>query len=220
MGSTTEGLYKKLQIAVLDQLPNRGDLRRESVENWLEDQESLKKALYNTLREYRGSKTEPKDEKKIAEKIYRFTEIRNGKLWINLAADPFIPEGWSIPDGCHKKGDGWWEFNPDAIKDFLSDEQQKGNSIGGYKLREIMRNQPSFNANLIDGLLERPEFIPKDWKDGKYRFAWGTIYRNAYGSLDVRCLDLDGVQPYWRCFWPGLDFNPSCPAMVALNLIL
>jgi len=149
------------------------------------------------------------------EKIYRFTEIRDGELWINLAADPFIPAGWSIPDGCHKLDSGWWKFDPDQIKDFLSDKQQKGKSIGGNELREIMKNQQSFNANLIDGLLERPEFIPKSWYDGKYRFAWDTIYRNAHGYLGVRCLDLDDTQPHWYYYWLEHDFNPSYPAMVA-----
>jgi len=215
MSSTTEGLYKKLQIAVLDQLPNREDLDRDTVENWLKDQESLKENLGSVLKEYRSSKTEPKDITKTMEKIYRFTEIRDGKLWIDLAADPFIPEGWSIPDSCHKPGNGWWEFDPDKIKDFLSKEQQKGKAINGNKLRKIMENQQSFNANLIDGLLERPEFIPKSWHDGKYRFAWDTIYRFADGDLFVRCLDLDDAQPHWSCLWLCSDFDPSLPALVA-----
>lgn len=131
---------------------------------------------------------------------------------IDLDADPRIPyEGWKVEE--HKKG-GQFAWNPAKVALFLSKKQQDGNSIEGNKLRKEMVDQPVYNANLLDYLLDNPHLIPEEWK-GKVVFFWGTIYRDSGDFLYVRCLIWLGGR--WRqdAYWLGNNFGSGHPSAVA-----
>lgn len=222
MRSTPFGLYKKFQIAVIEQLPNPDEIDWEIVKAWLKDQKLLKIVLSRELKDYHSRKTaleETMAEIAVKEKTYRFSKVENGKLYINLDADAFIPDSWSIDSGDHIIGGGWIEFMPYEIEDFLSKEQIEGKSIEGNNLRKIMAEQNSFNANIIDALIERSKFFPDKWKDGRRRFAWGTIYRRTNGGDAVRCLYWSNGRPNWDYLWVGDGFNQLRPAFVASLLL-
>jgi hypothetical protein len=129
---------------------------------------------------------------------------------IDCDANPFTPEGWKVES--HKKG-GQLKFDPAKLFLYLSKKQKKG-TINGNDLRKELANQPVMNANVLDFLLAHPELIPEEWK-GKYIFFWGTIYRDANGSVYVRCLGWNGSKWFWRCSWLGNDFGSVNPAALA-----
>ena len=129
---------------------------------------------------------------------------------IDLDADPFIPNGWSVEPGGHQKG-GQFKWDVSKVALHLSKKQQNGKVIGGHQLREELKGQPVYNANLLDYLLKHPHLIPEGWK-GKCVFFWGTIYRDSDDGLCVRYLYWDGGRWGWRCSWLGLDFYDDCPA--------
>ena len=119
--------------------------------------------------------------------------VQNIKHIIDLAAGPFMPEGWKGEE--HQKG-GQWEWDSTKVKLHLSDGQKDGRYIAGNKLREELKSQPVMNANILDYLLAHPELIPEEWKD-KAVFFWGTIYRRADGDLCVRYLCWSGGGWLW-----------------------
>lgn len=137
-------------------------------------------------------------------------EIKFVKNIIDLDADPFTPDGWSVVE--HRKG-GQLEWNPENVKLHLSSNQQEGKRIVGKKLRTELKDQPVFNANLLDYLLKNPHLIPEEWK-GKVVFFWGTVYRFSGGSLCVRCFYWDGGRWGWECNWLGNDWRSVDPAAV------
>lgn len=96
---------------------------------------------------------------------------------------------------------------------YLSPDQEAGRGIRGDKLREHLKSQPVFNANLLDYLLKNPTLIPEDWK-GKLLFFWGTIYRCPDGNLCVRYLCWDGRRWGWDYHWLDNDWRSHCPAAV------
>jgi hypothetical protein len=106
---------------------------------------------------------------------------------VNLNADPLIPEGLSVKE--HWRG-GRLAFDPDQTDLYLSDEQgvEEG-GVAGTQLREELKDQRVFNANLLDWLLlpENQRLIPEEWKDKKV-FFWGTIYCEDGEYLVVRYL--------------------------------
>lgn len=132
---------------------------------------------------------------------------------IDLDADPRIPyDGWNVEE--HKKG-GQFTWDPTKVALFLSKKQQEG-SIEGNKLRKEMADQPVYNANLLDYLLDNPHLIPEEWK-GKAVFFWGTIYRNSDGYLCVRCLFWNGGHWGQVNFWLVNRFDAGNPSLVAAS---
>ena len=121
---------------------------------------------------------------------------------IDLDADPFVPDGFSVEE--HQKG-GSFEWNPDEVKRFLTKVQEEVGYIVGNDLRKEHEGKNPYNANLLDYLLAHPDLIPEDWK-GKLLYFLGTIYRDS-GLLGVRCLSWDGGEWNWRCYWLGNDFD-------------
>ena len=133
-------------------------------------------------------------------------------LIVDLDADPFVPEGWSVPDGNHIKG-GKFRFDPAEVALHLDDEQKNGMIVVGTALRPKLQNLPVFNANLLDWLLTHPQFIPEEWKS-KSVFFWGTIYRYSDGCLYVRSLRWYGGGWGWRFYWLDYTFSDRNPAAV------
>jgi hypothetical protein len=133
---------------------------------------------------------------------------------IDLDADPFIPGGWSVPEGCHQKG-GKFKWGSAKVKLYLSPNQKGGQFIEGNKLREELKSQPVYNANLLDYLLKNPYLIPEEWKSQCVSF-WGTIYRHSDGRLYVRCVGWGGGGWYWYWYWYclGNELAQCFPAAV------
>lgn len=129
---------------------------------------------------------------------------------IDCDVAPVIPEGWSIEE--HRPG-GQFSFNATKVELYLTKKQTK-NPVVGNDLQKELKGKAVLNANVLDYLLAHPELIPEDWK-GKYVFFWGTIYRNANGSLYVRYLGWSGRQWYWDYLWLGSNFHSDYPAAVA-----
>ncbi|MEK7546487.1 MAG: hypothetical protein AAB554_05495 [Patescibacteria group bacterium] len=133
-------------------------------------------------------------------------------LIVDLDADPFVPDAFSVLE--HKKG-GQFAFVPAKITLFLSEGQKGYKRIEGRKLREELKAQPVYNANLLDWYLrkENQHLIPEAWK-GKYLYFWGTIYRLPGGRLYVRCLYWHVVGWRWSFYWLDDDWGSHDPAAV------
>ncbi|MEK7567396.1 MAG: hypothetical protein AAB513_00540 [Patescibacteria group bacterium] len=105
----------------------------------------------------------------------------NGSL-VDLDVSPFVPEGWAVEE--HKKGG---HFRWDASKVMLS-RKDPGSDLEIDEIREGLRKETFFNANLLDYLLKNPHLIPDKWKE-KYVLFWGTIYRDLpLEAFCIRCL--------------------------------
>ena len=142
-------------------------------------------------------------------------EIKQVEYLVDLDAEPFLPDGWKVEE--HKKG-GQFKYDSAKVGLYLSKGQQKGKMIVGNDLRKELKNQPVYNANLLDFYLkkENQHLIPEEWK-GKAIFFWGTIYRFSVGLLCVRYLCLDCDRWYWRCGWLGYEFDGDSPATVSAS---
>ncbi len=138
------------------------------------------------------------------------SEIKPIDLVVDLDADPFVPEGWSVVS--HTKG-GQWKYDATKVSLYLSEGQKDGKWIVGTKLQEELKAQPTANANLLEFYLAHPHLIPEDWK-GKYTFFRGTSYRRADGSLCVRYLFWVGARWAWGCLWLGHDWYDRNPAVL------
>ena len=138
-----------------------------------------------------------------------------GSKVVDLDANPFVPDGWSVEE--HQKG-GQFAFDPAKLGLHLSKKQEGDGRIEGNKLREELKAQPVVNANLLDWLYrkENQHLIPDEWK-GKAVFFWGTIYRDADGSLCVRDLFWLGDGWYWGCRWLDYDWYSVFPAAVSAS---
>ena len=148
-----------------------------------------------------------------------FSEIKPIENIIDLEADPFIPEGWSVlPENrqLSSRARGKWRFDPKKFKLYLA-KAQKRSLIGGKELQQELSKtkQAVFGAPLLDWLL-RPEnhkFIPEEWK-GKLVFFWGTIYRDRDGHLCVRYLYWASVGWHWSGHWLEDGWDARDPALV------
>lgn len=140
-------------------------------------------------------------------------EVTYPEHLVDLDADPFVPSGWAVEE--HQRG-GSFKLDPVKIKLCLSPHQQGEKWIDGHKLREELKKQRVYNANLLDYLIAHPHLIPEDWK-GKFVFFWGTTYRDSDGRLSVRCLCWDGDAWFWRCYWLDGRWHVSRPAAVAAS---
>ena len=144
--------------------------------------------------------------------LQKLVEGNLGSKTVDLDADPFVPEVWSVEE--HKKG-GMLDIDAAKIALHLSDKQKGNGLIEGNQLREELKTQPVLNANLLDWLLrkENQHLIPEEWK-GKAIFFWGTIYRNRIGELWVRCLDWRVGGWYWSGYWLDNVWHSNLPAAV------
>ncbi len=133
---------------------------------------------------------------------------------IDLEVKPRCPYGWMIEE--HIPGAPNYEWDPTKVALYL-DEGQKTGVVKGAELREKLKGQRVFNANLLDSLLSHPELIPDDWKGKKVCF-WGTIYRGSDSYLNVRCLCWFGGRWYSSCRWLFIGFDDGYPALVSASL--
>ena len=141
---------------------------------------------------------------------------------IDLDADPFVPEGWTVEK--HQNG-GTFKWNPNEVLLYLSKLQKDGESIKGNKLREELVGRRIFNANLLDWLMVHQNLIPEEWKHDEqghplFIFFWGTIYNRPSGILCVRGIYWRGNR--WHCSfrWLNDGWNGSSPAAMRVISIL
>jgi len=139
-----------------------------------------------------------------------YDEIVTPEHVVDLDADPFIPDGWTVEE--HQKG-GQFQWNAANVALHLDKCQKNGKVINGNKLRKELAKKSVFNANVLDYLLAHPHLIPEEWK-GKFVFFWGTVYRGRSGGLYVRCLTWDGGRWYWSFLWLDGGWNGNDPALV------
>jgi hypothetical protein len=135
---------------------------------------------------------------------------------INCDADPFVPDGWGVEE--HQKG-GPFTWDASKVKFYLSKKQKGSSYIEGNKLREELKGQPVYNANLLDYLLKNPHLIPEEWKkdekgNTRYIFFWGTVYRRSDGYLCVRYLCWSDGGWRWSDGWLDHDWYDGSPAAV------
>ena len=154
-------------------------------------------------------------------------EIKPVEHAVDLGVDPFLPDGWKVEEHqngkvvkLERKGS---DLYLDGKKiDFYLSKKQKGGSIEGNDLRKELTKMPVLNANMLDYLLKNPLIIPDEWKtdgDGNTRclFFWGTVYRNADGSLCVRYLVWNGGRWGSNYGWLGVDWRSNNPAAVSAS---
>ncbi|NUM25051.1 MAG: hypothetical protein HUU49_00330 [Candidatus Buchananbacteria bacterium] len=141
-------------------------------------------------------------------------EVTITKYIVDLDADPMVYRDWKVEE--HIKG-GQFEFDQVKVGLHLDEEQKEGGVIIANKLREKLKGQPVYNANLLDFYLAHPNLIPDEWK-GKVIVFWGTIYRNSRDRLLVRCLFC--LNDKWSWIYRQLDcdrFGTPAPAAVAVR---
>ena len=127
---------------------------------------------------------------------------------VNTNLDPFRPDGWEVIE--HRKM-GQLVWNPEKVKPYLSENQKDGKMIKGHELRKELESQPVLNVCVLDYLLANPHLIPDEWKR-KRTYFWGTVYRDTYGYLCVRCLYWHGGRWRWRCSRLVNNWNFSGPS--------
>lgn len=148
----------------------------------------------------------------MAKRSLKEKAMSSGNLfYVNLACDPFTPEGWKVAK--HQRGgrrvrielrDGELYLDGKKVVLYLSEHQQNGQAIKGYELREELSGKLVINACLLDFLLKHPKFIPESW--GKVVvFFWGTEYEDVAGLPHARYLYRGGVAWRWGGRWRG-DF--------------
>lgn len=136
--------------------------------------------------------------------------VLTGEHIIDCDAAPFKPKDWKVVS--HNKG-GRFTWDPTKVVLHLEPEQKSG-SLVGTTLRKRLGRLKKLNANVLDYLLKNPHLIPEEWK-GKAIFFWGTVYRDAVGSLYVRYLHWDGSSWDWIYSWVDNGWNAFSPAALA-----
>ena len=152
--------------------------------------------------------------KRLLPTVRGIAEVVQREHIIDLDSPPFVPDGWKVEE--HHRG-GSFEWNPEKVSLFLTEEQQRGSYIRAHGLRKEFEGRNPFNANCLDYLLKHQELILEDWK-WKQVFFWGTIYRDPRGHLCVRCLSWRDGRWRWRYCWLDGDFSVNRPAAVPASL--
>jgi hypothetical protein len=129
---------------------------------------------------------------------------------IDLSADPFEPDGMKVVE--HNLG-GTFEWDPFQVSFLYSLDQQNGQKIKGFDLRNFLKGYRPLNANVLDYLLEYPELIPHSWNSKTICF-WGTIYIRQDGYLVVRTLKLHEWKWHSFCRWIVNVWTDEHPAIV------
>jgi hypothetical protein len=106
--------------------------------------------------------------KAVQHRLACITERKEWEYVIDLDADPFIPNGWTL--ASHQKGGGKFRWDPSEFKLF-----DPGYNRWGFQLQRETKGQNVWNANLLDWFLANPDCIPKEC-EGKKTLFIGTLY--------------------------------------------
>ncbi|PIR91964.1 hypothetical protein COU01_04345 [Candidatus Falkowbacteria bacterium CG10_big_fil_rev_8_21_14_0_10_44_15] len=157
--------------------------------------------------------------------------ISETEIMVNLDAPPALPfDGAQIE---FQTGGGWVKVekredelyvNGRKIIFYLSERQQGNNMVRGHELREELSGKPVLHPNIMDALIEYPNFIPEGWKvdeSGNIRFIffWAVIFRDAGGRLYVRYFCFHVGQ--WRrrsCHWLDDNWGDRGPAALLASI--
>lgn len=132
---------------------------------------------------------------------------------IDLDADPFVPDGWTVEK--HQKG-GQFKWRTNNVSLHLDKSQKNGRVIEGSKLRKELERKLVLNANVLDYLLDHPHLIPEEWKS-EFVFFWGTVYRNRDGYLFVRYFLWSDDRWHGSFYWLGMHWHDAEPALVVAS---
>jgi len=144
---------------------------------------------------------------------------KNSDQTIDCGADPVIPyEGWVVHQ--HQSG-GRPRFHSRNLGLHVTANQRR-KPITGYDLWTQLPRELVLNANVLDFLLDRPEFVPSRWKIGerggtRYIYFWGTIYRDRADDLHVRGLYWKGDEWSWCHRWLANDWSCNQPAAIRFS---
>lgn len=114
------------------------------------------------------------------------------------------------------------QWNPDRMSLYLTEKQQEGKQVSGEIMQTIIMEQKVLNANVLDYLLENPEFVPKSWR-GEWRkrnkiFFWGTIYydRSRPDDLCVRYMSFEDIGEWVGRFYciSEINFDHLKPSII------
>lgn len=110
---------------------------------------------------------------------------------------------------------GVMDWSAAQIDLWLSERQKRPGHSSGRALLDALSGAQTANANVLDYLLKEENWyiIPEPWKGVKTGF-WGTVYKDATGSLFVRCLCWHGSGWAEEKMLVRLDFTRSCPVAI------
>lgn len=115
---------------------------------------------------------------------------------IDTNHDPFIPEGLEIESHI-ATGKIRWNKNEFGSRIHVFDEYQTTNFLSGVDLLQEVKLTSVANARVLDWLLSNMHQIPVNVWRGKKILFLGTIYKNRYGKVFVRCLDCTNKKICW-----------------------
>lgn len=152
------------------------------------------------------------DPRQAGEEFLRFLQNGGrvhvvGEHIIDCDAPPSLPKGLTLE--YHKKG-GKLRWNPRDFKFMFHPEQENG-VVAGHRLREWVKNEPIYNANVLDYWLAHPYIIPLECK-GKWTYFWNSIFNDPDGKSYVRYLDWDGDRPTSCYCLLDFGFSTNSPA--------
>lgn len=131
---------------------------------------------------------------------------------IDLSADPEEINGFTVKR--HIPGESNFRFSSKKCSLYLSFAQKEKAGISGPVLmNDPLIKKKSFNANLLDWLIDNQEKIPAEWKNYSIPF-WGTLYeRNSIEH--VRCLVWDGNRFTSEIRWLTRNFDEKYRTLIA-----
>lgn len=89
--------------------------------------------------------------------------------------------------------DGDLYVNGQKVVRYLSREQNAGEFISSKNIRKKLSKKLILNACILEHLIDNPELIPEEWKNGM-TFFWGTILRRlSDGSLFAAGIGFNGT---------------------------
>lgn len=140
------------------------------------------------------------DLKGIRAVLYGWAEIKYPDHFIDLGADPFIPEGFSVEE---HQGCGLWKWDPQSLVRLAKEQSSRG--FKGTNWKEESSKDGNLNANVLDYLLKHPEIIPEELGNLSVTF-WKTIYRDRGGNTCVCSLGRDSSGWGRRYGWPDSKY--------------
>lgn len=153
--------------------------------------------------------TEASEEK--AETSFKSSEIDFENI-IDLSADPEEVNGFTVKR--HIPGESSFKFNSKECSLYLSFAQKESAGISGPVLmNDPLIKKKSFNANLLDWLIDNQDKIPAEWKNYSIPF-WGTLYERN-NIEHVRCLVWDGNKFASEIRWLTRNFDEKYRTLIA-----
>lgn len=137
--------------------------------------------------------------KGIRDILYGWAEIKYPDHLIDLGADPFIPEGFSIEE--HQKG-GLWKWDPQFLVRLAKEQSRRGFKEKDWRLQLL--DDDNLNVNVLSYLLKHQEIIPEEMEYGVT--FWKTIYRDRGGNICVCSLGRDSSGWVRLYSWPASKY--------------